>query len=78
MVRDKGVHVELNKRFFDEIFEPARKELERQTGVRVGQMNFTEFLAKKKIKFKLPKQKFNIKSKRPTAKSPLRRGFRLI
>ncbi len=78
MVRDKGVHVKLDKRFFDEIFEPARKELERQTGVNVGQLNFTEFLAKKKIKFKLPKQKFTIKSKQPRTKRPLRRGFRLI
>ncbi len=62
MVKDKGVSVRLHTKFFNEIFEPARKELERQTGVRVGQLDLTEFLAKKKIKFRLPKQKFNIKS----------------
>ena len=73
MVKDKGVSVRLHTKFFNEIFEPARRELEQQTGVRVGQLDLTEFLAKKKIKFKLPKQKFNIKSK-----LPLRKGFKVI
>lgn len=69
--KDKGVSVKLHKKFFDEIFEPTRKELEKQIGGRVGQINFTEFLAKKKVKLKLPKQKFNVKSKPPRIK----RGF---
>ena len=73
MVRDKGVSVKLHTKFFDEIFEPARKKLEKQIGVRVGQLDFTEFLAKKKIQIRLPKQKFNIKNK-----FPVRKGFRLI
>ncbi len=75
---DKGVSIKIHTKFFDEIFEPARKELEQQTGVRIGQINFTEFLAKKKIQIKLPKQKFNIKSKAPRSKPPLRKGFRAI
>lgn len=78
MAQDKGVAVKLHTKFFDEIFEPARKELEKQTGVRVGQINFTEFLAKKKIKFRLPKQRFNIKNKSPKSKFPLRKGFKVI
>lgn len=78
MTKDKGVTVKLHTRFFDEIFEPARKELENQTGVRVGQINFTEFLAKKKIQIKLPKQKINIKNKHLKTKQPLRKGFNLI
>ena len=73
MARDKGVSVKLHTKFFDEIFEPARRRLEKQTGVKVGQLNFTEFLAKKKIQIILPKQKFNIKNK-----SPVRKGFKLI
>lgn len=76
MTRDKGVSVKLHTKFFDEIFEPARKELENQTGVRVGQLNFTEFLAKKNIKIKLPKQKFNIKKVHKI--KPIRKGFKLI
>ncbi len=62
MGKNNGVSVRLDKSFFDNIFEPARRELEKQAGVRVGQLDFTEFLAKKKIKFRLPKQKMNIKS----------------
>ena len=73
MVRDKGVSVKLHTKFFDEIFEPASKKLEKQIGVRVGQLDFTELLAKKKIQIRLPKQKFNIKNK-----FPVRKGFRLI
>ena len=73
MVKDKGVSVKLHTKFFNEIFEPARKRLEKQTGVRIGQLNFTEFLAKKKIQIKLPKQKFDIKNK-----APVRKGFKLI
>ena len=73
MARDKGVSVKLHTKFFDEIFEPARKRLEQQTGVKVGQLNFTEFLAKKKIQIILPKQKFNIKNK-----APVRKGFKII
>ena len=73
MVKDKGVTVKLHTKWFDEIFEPARKELEKQTGVRIGQQSFTEFLAKKKIQIRLPKQKFNIKSK-----FPLKKGFKVI
>lgn len=78
MVKDKGVSVKLHTKFFEEIFEPARKELENQTGVRVGQINFTEFLVKKNIRIKLPKQKFNIKNKPLRNKSPLKKGFKLI
>lgn len=78
MGRDKGVSVKLHTKFFNEIFEPARKQLEKQTGVRVGQLNFTEFLAKKNIQFKLPKQKLNIQSKKIKSKPPLRKGFKVI
>lgn len=71
MPKDKGVTVKLHSKFFDEIFEPARKELEKQTGARFGQMNFTKFLAKKNIKIKLPKQKIK-------TNPPIKRGFKLI
>jgi hypothetical protein len=50
------VSVQLSKLFFDNIFEPERRKLEKQTGTRVTQVNFTEFLAKRKVKFVLPKQ----------------------
>ena len=49
------VSVQLSKLFFDNVFEPERRKLEKQTGTRVTQVNFTEFLAKKKVKFVLQK-----------------------
>ena len=73
MVKDRGVHVILHKSFFDNIFEPARRKLEKQKGIKVGHLDFTKFLAKKQIKFKLPKQKINIKSK-----PPIKRKFKII
>ena len=78
MAKDPGVAVKVHRKFFDEIFEPARRGLEKETGMRIGQLDFTEFLAKKKIKLRLPKNKFNLKSEKPTARKTLPRGFKLI
>ncbi len=66
MVRLKGVSVKLSKNFFDNVFEPERQKLEKQTGTRVTQINFTEFLAKQKVRFTIPKQdnKFSHKQSR--------------
>ena len=50
-----GVTIKISENFFKNIFEPNRKELEKQLGIRVSQLKFTEFLAKKKIKF-IPKK----------------------
>lgn len=52
----KDVSVKISKSFFDNIFEPERRKLEKQIGTRVTQIGFTEFLAKKKVKFTFPKQ----------------------
>ncbi len=78
MSKDNGVNVRIAKSFFDNIFEPARRDLEKETGVRIGQVKFTEFLAKKNIKLRLPKQKINIRSKPIRTKRVLRKGFRVI
>ena len=53
----KDVSVKISKSFFDNIFEPERKKLEKQIGTRVTQIGFTEFLAKKNAKLIIPKQK---------------------
>lgn len=73
MGKDQGVSIKVDRRFFDEIFEPKRKEFENKMGVRIGQEKFTKLLHAKKIKLKLPKQRINIKNK-----SPRSRGFNLI
>ncbi len=62
MGKSSGVTLRLDRLFFDNIFEPARRDLEKQMGVKVGQLEFTRFLAKKNVKFKIPKQKMNLKS----------------
>lgn len=50
MVRRKNkVNIAVSRKFFENVFEPERKNLERQLGVRVGQIPFTEILAKQKI-----------------------------
>lgn len=57
MGNNKKVSVQISELFFENIFEPERKKLEKQIGSRVTQVNFTEFLAKKKVKFVFPKQR---------------------
>lgn len=54
--KTKNVTMKVNADFFDKTFEPARKRVEKQIGVRVSQAAFTEMLHKSKIKLEL---KFN-------------------
>jgi len=50
------VYMMVDSKFFDNIFEPARKKLEREKGCRFSQPKFTQYLAKNKVKFTFPKQ----------------------
>lgn len=54
MVKDRGVSVKLSTNFFNNIFEPKRKEFENKLGVKFGQIDFTELLDKRKAKFSFP------------------------
>ncbi len=47
--KNKGVMVTLDCDFFDNMFEPARRNMEEQLGMRIGQKKFTHILSKKKI-----------------------------
>ena len=51
--RKKGVVINVDMDFFDRRFEPARKELEKQLGVRVSQTTFTHLLDKQNISLKI-------------------------
>ena len=53
----KTVHIFANKIYFDKIFEPNRKKLEGQLGIKLSQAKFTEYLAKNNMGFKFPKMK---------------------
>jgi len=74
MVKDQLVSIRVNKNFFDNIFEPARKKQEVKMGIRISQSKFTKFLDKSKAEFKLPKQKI----KKIKVRRPIKKGFSLI
>ena len=56
--KEKGVKINVGKDFFDRLFEPARRDLERELGVRVSQKKFTSMVLKSGIKFKPKLRKF--------------------
>jgi len=53
----KVVHIMANQLYFDRIFEPNRKKLEIQLGIRLSQAKFTEYLAKNNLGINFPKFK---------------------
>lgn len=57
MVKKRPVNIKVSKLFFDKFFEPKRKEMENILGKRISQPDFTEYLVKTKINFKMPKFK---------------------
>lgn len=50
--KDKGVQIKVGKDFFDNLFEPARREMERELGVRIGQKQVSSMIFKSGIKFR--------------------------
>ena len=52
---NKNVHINVSPLFFDNIFEPERKKLEKIKKVSFSQRAFTEFLAKSGAKINIPK-----------------------
>lgn len=50
--KDKGVQIKVGKDFFDKLFEPSRREIEKKLGVRVGQKQFSSMILKSGITFK--------------------------
>lgn len=53
--RNKVVHIFVDKHYFDNFFEPARKKLESDTGFRFTQKKFTAYLARSGAKIVYPK-----------------------
>jgi len=51
----KTVHIMANQLYFDKIFEPNRKKLEKQLGIKLSQPKFTEYLFKNNLGIKFPK-----------------------
>ena len=51
----KVVSLKVDPKFFDMIFEKERKKLEVKKGVKFSQPKFTEYLAKRNVRFEFPK-----------------------
>ncbi len=56
--KDKGVQIKVGKDFFDNLFEPARKQMEKELGVKVGQKQVSSMIFKSGIQFKPKLLKF--------------------
>ena len=53
----KNVHIMASRLYFDKIFEPKRKALEKQLGIKISQPKLTEYLARQELGIKYPKFK---------------------
>lgn len=51
------VHVMMHKLYFDNKFEPDRKRLEKQLGIKLSQSKYTEHLAKNNPMVKVPRNR---------------------
>ncbi len=49
VIKKRNVTMQVGSNFFDKIFEPSRRKVEKQLGLKIGQVAFTEMLAKNKI-----------------------------
>ena len=53
-MRNQKVHVLISPLYFDKVFEPQRKNMEKKLGIKLSQLRFTEILAKKNLGIKQP------------------------
>lgn len=49
VMKKRNVTMQVGSNFFDKIFEPSRRKVEKQLGLKIGQVAFTEMLAKNKV-----------------------------
>ena len=63
--KNKKVNMSVDPGFFDNVFEPSRKNVERQLGTKVGQVKFTRMLERGGVKLdlKILGVKRNVKKK---------------
>jgi hypothetical protein len=52
-INNKPVSIKVSKLYFDKVFEPDRKRLGVKIGRNFTQKEYTEFLARKKLKIKV-------------------------
>ena len=67
--KKKKVTMTVSSMFFDDIFEPSRKRIEKQLGTKVTQVDFTDMLAKKKVNLNVKlNSNFRLNGKKKTKK----------
>jgi len=59
VVRNNHVNIQVDRDFFDKMFEPSRKKIEKQIGVKITQSKFSRMLFKSKVNLN-PKLNFSI------------------
>ncbi len=59
-LRKKPTHMVVDKDFFEKLFEPSRRNIEKKLGIRLTQPSFTRMLFKSKINL-TPKLNFDFK-----------------
>lgn len=68
MVKRDIVTMIVDRGFFDDVFEPSRKKLEKQLGARVTQKSFTQMLKKNKVNLNINLKGFNKNVKKKNRK----------
>lgn len=52
VLKDKGVQIKVSTNFFNGVFEPSRRAVEKELGIRVSQKEFSSMIFQSGLKFK--------------------------
>ena len=62
--KNKTVATRLDRKFFDTVFEPKRKELEKELGIKITQNKFSGMIKGFKLNLKLPRSMNNVRTRK--------------
>jgi hypothetical protein len=52
---NNSVHISVDRLYFEKMFEPQRRRMEKKMKIPLSQSKFTELVARKRLGIKLPK-----------------------
>lgn len=58
-MKNKSVHIIASNLWYDRIFEPQRRSMEKKLRIKLSQVKFTEMLAREKLGIKFPRNNLN-------------------
>jgi hypothetical protein len=64
MEKKRPIHISTHYLYFERIFEPQRKKLEKKLKIPLSQTRYTELLARKSLGIKIPKNFNKLKRRR--------------